>query len=342
MTDRVAEFLAKATAAPVELRIRDLLGIWGYRTRTFDSVPRIERDLSEAGLQCTPDLAVGGLGTTVHIGVLPTAAEATPGDAERAEAADESAASAEGLPPRLPHIFPRIGDIPSAVGGVTAVRPDETLQDAQGRMVENCYSQLPVMSGPKMLVGAVSWRSIARAKLANRTISLADAIDDNPKMVRTTDKLLDQIEAIYSADFVFVQDPEHNICGIVTTADLGARFRDLTSPFFQLGEIEIRLRRCTKPKFTIAELRHAANSNKINSTDDMTFGNYVFLLKDEEMWRKTEWEVPQQNFLADLRKARDIRNRVAHYDATPVSDADRQDIGRFLNWMRHLDPHPLP
>jgi hypothetical protein len=127
----------------------------------------------------------------------------------------------------------------------------------------------------------------------------------------------------------------------VTTADLSARFRDLTSPFFQLGEIEYRLRRCTKPKFSVAELRHAANSNKINSTNDMTFGNYVFLLKDEEMWRKTEWEIPQGRFLDSLRKARDIRNKVAHYDATPVSDIERQDIADFLNWMRNLDRGPL-
>jgi CBS domain-containing protein len=343
MTDRIAEFLAAATAEPVEVTIRGLLAIWGYRTRTLDSVPRIERDLAEAGLRCTPELGVGGLGTTVHIGVPPTAETTAATDTEAAvDTADELAAAAESLPPPLPDILPRIGDIPSAIGGVTSVRSDQSLEDAQGLMVDKDYSQLSVMTGSGELVGAVSWRSIATAKLAKKNISLTDAIDFDPKVVRTTDWLLDKIDVIYDADFVFVQDSGHNICGIVTTADLSARFRDLTLPYFQLGEIEIRLRRCTKDRFSVAELRKAARKNNINSIDDMSLGNYVFLLKEEEMWRRTEWEIPQESFLSDLRKARDIRNRIAHYDARPVSNADRQDVARFLNWMRHLDLGPLP
>lgn len=343
MTDRVAEFLAIATAEPVDLTIRELLAIWGYRTRTLDSVPRIERDLAEARLRCTPELGAGGLSTTVHLGVLPAAETAAAGGGEAVvDVADESAAAAESLPPSLPHILPRIKDIPSAMGGVTSVRPNESLQDAQKLMGDEGYSQLPVMTGPSELVGAVSWRSIAMAKLAKKNISLADAIDSDPEVVRANDWLLDKIGIIYDADFVFVQDAAHDICGIVTTADLSARFRDLTSPFFQLGEIEIRLRRCTRDKFSVVELRKAARKKNINSIDDMSLGNYVFLLKEEGMWRRTEWEIPQESFLADLRKALDIRNRIAHYDARPVSDADRRDIARFLNWMRYLDLGPLP
>jgi hypothetical protein len=343
MTDRVAGFLARATAEPVEVTIRGLLGVWGYRTRTLDSVPRIERDLAEAGLRCTPELGAGGLGTTVHVGVPPTAETTAAADAEATvDAADESAAEEEGRPPPLPHILPRIKDIPSAIGGVRFVRPDESLEYTQKLMGDEGYSQLAVMTGPSELVGALSWRSIAMAKLAKRNISLTDAIDSDPTVVRATDWLLDKIGVIYDADFVFVQDSAYNICGIVTTADLSARFRDLTSPFFQLGEIEIRLRNCTRNKFSVAELRKAARKNNINSVDDMSLGNYVFLLKEEEMWRRTEWEIPQEGFLADLRKALDIRNRIAHYDARPVSDADRQDIARFLTWMRHLDLGPLP
>ena len=296
MTDRVAEFLAVAVSAPVEISIRELLAIWGYRTRTLDSVPRIERDLEDAGLRCNPDLGSGGLGTTVHIGVPPAAEVTAGGDTEAAvDAADESAAEEESRPPPLPHILPRIREIPSAIGGVTSVRPDESLEDAQKLMGDKSYSQLPVMTGPSELVGAVSWRSIAMAKLAKRNISLSDAIDIDLQVVRATDLLLDKIGVIYDADFVFVQDPAHNICGIVTTADLSARFRDLTSPFFQLGEIEIRLRNCTRDKSSVAELRKAARKNSIDSVDGMSLGNYVYLLKEEEMWRRTEWEIPQES-----------------------------------------------
>ena len=51
MTERVTEFVAKAAAAPIELTVRDLLAIWGFRTRSYESVGRIQQDLSAVGLQ---------------------------------------------------------------------------------------------------------------------------------------------------------------------------------------------------------------------------------------------------------------------------------------------------
>ena len=60
MNARVNDFLAKASAEPVELTVGELLAIWGYRARTFESVARIQHDLSASGLQCEPALGDGG------------------------------------------------------------------------------------------------------------------------------------------------------------------------------------------------------------------------------------------------------------------------------------------
>jgi restriction system protein len=337
MSSEIPRFLTAATAAPVELTVRRLLAVWGYRARTPDSIGRIKRDLSDAGLRCEPDPGDGSLEDKVRVGTI-TAAVQDPGtdedDAETEEAEEDQ-------PLRLPHVFPRIGDIPSATAKVAWVRPSDSLSYAQSLMVDREYSQLAVMAGPYELVGAVSWRTIAAAKMAGAVTSLSQVIDHDPKVVRSSDSLLDQIETIDKADFVFVRAPDNAICGIVTTADLSARFRDLTTPFFQLGEIEHRLRQCVKRKgLTIEEIQQAAGK-RVKSAEKMTFGNYVYLLKHEETWRKMGFEVDQEPFLTYLARAHEIRNRVAHYDANPVSVQDAEQLGKCLAWMRHLEPGPL-
>jgi CBS domain-containing protein len=341
MIDRVAMFLAKAAAEPVELSIGELLAVWGYSYRSPERAGRMGQDLSDAGLRCVPDFVQGDRDVMVRVG-LPEAMGVEEHAGAAADGGEDVEQAEEDEPLRLPHVVPRIGDIPSAKAGVVSVLPSDSLPDAQGIMVDREFSQLAVMTGPYELVGAISWRTIATAKLAGQVTALVQAIDDSPVVVRTTDPLLNQIDTIYQADFVFVRAPDNRICGIVTTADLSARFRDLTTPFFELGEIELRLRRCVRKKgLTLEEIRQATGDKRIKSLEKMTFGNYCYLLKDEETWRKMGFEVPQEPFLTYLGQAHDIRNRVAHYDANPVSPEDGEHLKKCLGWMRHLDPGQL-
>jgi hypothetical protein len=68
MTERVAEFLASAQDAPVELTVATLLAKFGFRARTDTSVPAIYRALSSAGLACEPDFREGPSESVVRIG----------------------------------------------------------------------------------------------------------------------------------------------------------------------------------------------------------------------------------------------------------------------------------
>jgi restriction system protein len=228
MTDRVTEFLMKAAAEPIELPIRQLLAVWGFRARTYDSVGRIQRDLSAAGLRCEPDMAEGGFDSVVRVSMAATAHADTRGlyadegrtsDSEDRVAADKGA-NVEDEQLELPPVSLLVGDIPSATGGITAVDPSQTLEQAQALMIAKDYSQLAVLAGPRDLKGAVSWRTIARARLSKSEISLTDVIDQHPKVVHADEDLLSQIDTIYGADFVFVRGGDDYICGIITTADL--------------------------------------------------------------------------------------------------------------------------
>jgi CBS domain-containing protein len=332
LTSDIQVFLTRATAAPVALPVRELLTIWGYRARTYESVARINRDLSTAGLRCEPDLNDAPSGSAVLVGAP---APAPVPEAEEGAEGDPVAGADEPL--QLPPVALLVRDIPSATGGVTSVSPGDTLGKAQALMSAHDYSQLPVMSSDWELNGAVSWQSIAKASLINPNIELRHATMPLPAVVHADDDLLGQIDLIYRDDFVFVRESDGMISGIVTTADLTLRFRDLTAPFFELGEIERRMRRCINRTFTPDQLRAATGNRRLNSADDMVFNEYKKLLNNDARWREMGWtRYDCATFIQYLDEARQVRNRIMHF-GEELSAADMAALTHCLNFMRALD-----
>jgi hypothetical protein len=118
MSDTVAAFLARAADQPVRLTVHNLLAIWGASYRDYDAVGRIQRDLAAASLHCHPPFTEGSVNSVVQVGTQ---------SGEAAEQPVTESATAEDEELVLPEVSLRISDIPSAVGGVTAVSPDAVL-----------------------------------------------------------------------------------------------------------------------------------------------------------------------------------------------------------------------
>lgn len=332
MNDEVTGFLARAAEQPAELTISQLLAIWGARYRDYDTVGRIQQDLAAVGLHCEPPFTEGAMSTVVRIGVGVPESETPPTDEPDASEDQELV---------LPHASLRVGDISSATNGITYVRPDAALADAQAIMIRDNFSQLAVMTGPSALRGTVSWDTIARAKILGDNITLADAIDPYPKVVHARDELFAQLTTIYDAGYVFVRDDAESVCGIVTTADLSDQFRLLTEPFFQLGEIEQRLRRCIQHVFPTEDLQCVANRRTpISSVEDMTFGQYVQLLRDNARWNRLKWQISADIFIHELNEVRKIRNGVMHFSTKSLDQHQEKRLRGFLSMMRYLDPQP--
>jgi restriction system protein len=243
-------------------------------------------------------------------------------------------------PLRLPRVAPLIGSIPSADLSVTSVRPDQTLEYAQGLMVAHDFSQLPVLIGDRELKGVVSWRSIARARISKHAITLADVIDPLPPVVHISDKLLDSVPTIYSAAFVFVRNDEDRICGIVTTADLSIQFRELTAPFFQIGEIEGLLRSRIEQIFSLEEIRAAVKSAKLGSVEDMIFNQYKIVLDEPDRWDRMRWQIDRGMFIDCLNKTRLVRNKIMHFDQDTLTPEERAQVVQCLNFVRAMIPKP--
>ncbi|XVQ86495.1 CBS domain-containing protein [Microbispora siamensis] len=323
MSEKLKQFLEDAAATPVELTVRELLTKWDVKIRNFNTVPRIRADLVNAGLTCDPPFDDVDLNTTVCISSKETVA----GQDET----DESELS-------FPHAALLVRDIPSANREVVSVPPDATLAQARAMMMSHGYSQLPVITDGGVLIGTVSWERIGHIQVSMPNAELADVIDPHPNIVKLNEELLKKIPTIYDAGFVLVRNHEEDICGIVTTADLTEQFRLLAEPFFLVGEIERRLRRCIERVFSPADLQCVGKS--ITSVNNMTFGQYVRFLRTDGIWPRLGWQIDCKLFTEQLDHIRQVRNEIMHFRPDPLTLKQRESLSKFTNWMRHLDPQP--
>jgi CBS domain-containing protein len=216
---RQDEFLSSAKEAAGsgdsrQMTVRELISIWGARGRDFEVNERIDADLGNNGMTTTPDFRAVTLDDTVAIiltnDIMVAEAEsasppnmnasATNSPTVEVAADDDDSAWDHGL---------TIGNLPSASRKICTITPDATFEEAITLMLTNDYSQLAVMAGPRELKGAVSWKSIAKARNANPGAILSAAIIKASDMLYTTD-LIGLLPIIQSQEFVFVRGFRQN------------------------------------------------------------------------------------------------------------------------------------
>jgi len=333
---RRADFLSDAAKRErgneVQLSIRDLLAHWDAKRRGYWIVDQIERDLKKSGLTTIPSFKDGWIDNVVTLAPVrkePKKGVSTSVSPDVVDATDRS----------LPHVSLRVDSLPSANLGASSVSPQDSLERAQSLMMQHDFSQLAVMSGSRDLRGAISWESIAQARIRNPAAGLQEAVI-NGEVVRSDDDLLEQIPRIVDAGFVFVQGPDKRITGIVTTADLSDQFVILAKPFFVLAEIERRLRRIVDKAFELDELQSvvdpADEGRQVKSAEDLTLGEYVRLLEDSERWPKLGWALDRKVFIEALHQVRETRNDVMHFSPDPLDDKQVKAMENFVKWLRKL------
>lgn len=321
---------ARADSAPIRLTIRQLLGYWDARRRGYWITEEIKQDLTEARIATHPDFTEGWIDSSIEL--VPIKSPAAQSD-EQVPAVSSA--------PNATQVSLRVMSLASANSTVEFVRLDDTLERAQTLMICNDYSQLAVQSGPRDLRGAVSWESIAQAKIGKPEAGLRDAIRQ-PEVVGLHDDLLARIPMIVEAGFVFVQASDRQICGIVTTADLSLEFGALAKPFFMLAEVERRLRRLIDRKFNSDEIAAvvdpADTERSAASASDLTIGEAARLLESPANWNRLGWLLDRPIFINQLHGVRQIRNEVMHFSPDPLDEDQIRRIELFLRSLRKLDP----
>jgi CBS domain-containing protein len=226
----------------------------------------------------------------------------------------------------------KVGNL-SPLRGVVSVGPNGTIEEAVTKMLLNDYSQLAVLSGPRNLRGAVTWRSIAQAVQQRPDATVADALDTRVEVVAYDRDLFEVLPVLQQRDFVFVLDESKAVAGIVTTADVAHRYGVMATPFFQLGELDQTLRWVLSRAVDVETLQRLC-SRPVASFDQLTMGDYQRLLENKDVWQRLGWPLDRQTFIARLEEIRRIRNKVMHFHPDPLSD-DVVDKLRTFNTLLH-------
>jgi len=342
---RQDEFLSAAREAaesgsPHRMTVRELIGIWGARGRDFEVNERVDADLGNNGMTTAPDFRAVTLDDVVNIvlttQVTPTAA--SPGLEEISREApispSDEISNDEGES-AWDHGL-TIGNLPSASRKVCAVSPDATYEEAITLMLTNDYSQLAVMGGPRDLKGAVSWKSIARARNANPDAKLSAAIS-RPSEVPYAADLIGLLPVIQSQEFVFVRGADRTVSGIVTLADVVEAYGQMASPFFMIGRIDQSLRRIIETSFpmrTITSLCDPDGLRNLTTCDELTMGDYRRILENSDCWAQLGWKLDRKTFCARLAEIAQVRNNLMHFNSDPLPDDVISMLQNFLNLLQ--------
>ena len=309
---------------PVEMTLRDLLARWAIKTDGSVPYLHIDADLANHGLTTSPSYRKVSIDTIVRL-ITPEPDEDATGQ-DSVDTDDETELD----------IGLTVGNLPSALSGVVSVPPTATFDEAVTVMMLNGYSQLAVLSGTHSLRGAVTWRSIAYARHANPGAAFTDAIV-RPREARYDQELIEILPDLEAWDFVIVRDEKNAVAGIVTTADVVGKYRELSNPFILIGELDQVLRRLISHAFTVAEvisLCDADGSRSVRSFDDLEMGDYQRVLENPKCWTKLGWPLDRGTFIKRLDELRVIRNNVMHFNPGPVPANTVDRLRNILKLLR--------
>ena len=309
---------------PLEMPVRNLLARWDAKADGTTPYQGIDADLANHGLTTSPNYRKVSIDTMVRL-ITPAQDAKTTGQAPTDTDGENEL-----------DVGLTVGNLASALSGVVSVPHTATFDEAITVMMLNGYSQLAVLSGAHTLRGAVTWQSIAYTRHANPNASFADAIIP-AREARYDQELVEVLPDLETWDFVFVRDEKNAVAGIVTTADVVGKYRELSTPFILIGELDQVLRQLISRTFTLEEvtsLCDADGSRSVKSFDDLDMGDYQRVLENPQRWAKLGWRVDRATFVKRLDDLRVIRNNVMHFNPEPLPANTVERLRYILKLLR--------
>lgn len=207
-------------------------------------------------------------------------------------------------------------------------------------MMLHDFSQLPVMQGEREVKGVIRWDALGpHIALGKSCVVVRDCMEPHHE-VSSEVSLFAALPGIIQHQYVLVRAPDERITGIVTTTDVSLQCRQLAEPFLLLGEIENHIRRLIDGKFTVDEAKAAQDTadseRQVQSVADLTFGEYVWLLGNDERWAKLGIAVDRKLFVSELDTVRRTRNDVMHFDPDGAASEDLAVLQRFVGFLQRL------
>jgi CBS domain-containing protein len=226
---------------------------------------------------------------------------------------------------------------------VITITNDTTLEKALTIMSLNNFSQLPVTSKAdtklkKDIVGFISWKTIGEAIIKQNDFKLVkDCLSKDIKILSDNTLLLKSIDEIFGNDFILVEKENTEICGIVTMTDISKEYFKETKPFLLLEQIENKIRFLLDKKVDKEDMYTIFPNNqgkKIETLDDLNFGDYVSLLRNGHVWNKVNtYKICQKTLTDNLEEIREIRNEIMHFSPDGISDSKTLKLENMVIYL---------
>jgi predicted transcriptional regulator len=341
---KIADDLKNGRPVP-PVTTREFLSWFSALRRGYWVVRSIREELEKAGLQTVPDFESAWIDAPIELrrvvpGITGKAARRafTEEHIQSTESDGADTAPITALVSKDPTY--RISKLDAANQSVLSVKPDASLEACITILMSRDFSQLPVMTSDREVKGMITWKSIgSRLALADGYRHARDFMIQHHE-IRANASIFDAIPVIVSHEYVLVRGIDNRIVGIITATDLSQQFRALSEPFLLLAEIENMIRGMIGDRFSTAELagaRDPTNSERtVESPADLSFGEYIRLLQNDERWQKFGVAIDRAIFCKDLDAVREIRNNVMHFDPEGVEDNHLNFLRDFTNFLKQL------
>ena len=314
-----------------------LLEAFGYMRRRQTAIDLIRASLEVRGLYTIPELTTSmplDTGITFYLKGVPESEQEAPPNPESGEPLEtvEVATEVGGQ-----HEFEVVVDPPFTVPEVPAdqsyvvanlacaertplsVGLASEVLVAMTRMEFEDYSQLVVVDDSRRVLGAISYKSIARASRGRgQPRSVADCLDTTIPKVLRSDPLLSVVGLFQKHDAVLVVRDDGSAAGIVTPSDIAVEFGAIAAPFLLIGEIEEELRWIIQKQLPNLESALAAVKIEFDPVitpqiSDLTMGELQRLLQYKNHWDAIGISYDRRTFCDELNAVREIRNAVMHF-----------------------------
>jgi CBS domain-containing protein len=246
-------------------------------------------------------------------------------------------------------LFHRIANVLPDGQVVVAIPTTTMVGEALQLMLENNYSQLPVVEGSTIL-GSFSFRSFSRGLLdmpSERVSPLELTVDDYVEKLTIVDPTsdLDSVLGALNADSAVLVGRPDKLVGIVTGVDVLLYVYQVAELFVQLQEIEQAVRTVIRRSATAEEITECI-SRSLKSlyvgredklpTDvlGMSFAEYASLIGDGRNWDlfAVHLGTDRSRVKARLDRVADLRNDVFHF-RRDLTEEDRRHLRTTRDWL---------
>ncbi len=232
---------------------------------------------------------------------------------------------------------------------VLAVPPDLAAGEAIAMMKEHGYSQLPVKQGDSVL-GLFTFRAFAMevaagdSKIDYSALPVEEFLEhETPAYARPTDEFRGLIDILDARDSVVVSGPE-NLMAILTPMDVLRYLYSIANAFVLIEEIELALRTLIREALSGEEQLQLCIRNALaekydgreppRRLEDMTFDEYIALVRDGRNWKMVEeaFGGTRERARGRLEPVRHLRNDVFHF-RRELSVEDHERLATCRGWL---------